>query len=246
MKIMKIENLMPAKILAGLALVTVPSHAANVIVNGDFETGSLSGWTQKGSGTTVSSTSTLAGSFSAVQVPGAGAELSQTFTPFTVGATTSFVFSATDPGDVGTRSMNVAWRGSGFTIGSPQINLRLTDVDNDNDGDIQVYDGTAWQTVLTSAVVFDATPSLPSTTLTLTINSFGVGANYDLTVGAASATGLTYFQDGVLSNLAQLAFVNASNTAGTSFKFDNVSVVPEPSAALLGGLGLLALLRRRR
>lgn len=28
--------------------------------------------------------------------------------------------------------------------------------------------------------------------------------------------------------------------------FDNVSIVPEPSAALLGGLGVLALLRRRR
>ena len=27
---------------------------------------------------------------------------------------------------------------------------------------------------------------------------------------------------------------------------DNFSVVPEPSAALLGGLGMLALLRRRR
>jgi hypothetical protein len=29
-------------------------------------------------------------------------------------------------------------------------------------------------------------------------------------------------------------------------QIDNVQVIPEPSAALIGGLGLLALLRRRR
>lgn len=33
---------------------------------------------------------------------------------------------------------------------------------------------------------------------------------------------------------------------GNGLIFDNISIVPEPSAALLGGLGMLALLRRRR
>lgn len=37
-----------------------------------------------------------------------------------------------------------------------------------------------------------------------------------------------------------------SNTIGSRIIFDNVTFVPEPSTALLGGLGLLALLRRRR
>jgi hypothetical protein len=37
-----------------------------------------------------------------------------------------------------------------------------------------------------------------------------------------------------------------SNVIGDRIIFDNVTFVPEPSTALLGGLGLLALLRRRR
>ena len=37
-----------------------------------------------------------------------------------------------------------------------------------------------------------------------------------------------------------------STAGGPTFTVDNISVVPEPSAALLGGLGMLALLRRRR
>ena len=40
--------------------------------------------------------------------------------------------------------------------------------------------------------------------------------------------------------------LNSSLAAGSTFKFDNVSVIPEPSAAALLGLGGLALLRRRR
>jgi len=43
-----------------------------------------------------------------------------------------------------------------------------------------------------------------------------------------------------------LTIANTDNPLGTGFMVDNFSVVPEPSAALLGGLGLLALFGRRR
>ena len=210
---------------------------ANSIITGGFETGNLSGWTQSGSGTTVSGTSPLAGAYSALQAPSVGSQLSQTFPAVTTAVTTSFVFSATDPGNDRTRSMSVAWHGSGYTTGAPQINLRLTDVDSDGDGDIQVFDSTTWRTVLSSVVTFDASPSPPSTTLTLTINSFGTGANYDVSVGSGSVTGLTHFQGGVPSDLTQLSFVNSSNTSGSSFKFDDVSVTPVTANGLEAWFG---------
>jgi len=43
-----------------------------------------------------------------------------------------------------------------------------------------------------------------------------------------------------------LTIANTDNPGGNGFMVDNFSVVPEPSAVLLGGLGMLALLRRRR
>jgi len=43
-------------------------------------------------------------------------------------------------------------------------------------------------------------------------------------------------------------FINMEAAGNVNGFFDNLSVqaIPEPSAALLGGLGLLAMLRRRR
>lgn len=54
------------------------------------------------------------------------------------------------------------------------------------------------------------------------------------------------FKDAGATGINRLEFV--SSTAWTGGWFDNMSVtqIPEPSAALLGGLGLIALLRRRR
>jgi hypothetical protein len=46
---------------------------------------------------------------------------------------------------------------------------------------------------------------------------------------------------------SQIGFYGDLRTASTSLgSLDNLAIVPEPSAALLGGLGLFALLRRRR
>jgi autotransporter-associated beta strand protein len=103
------------------------------------------------------------------------------------------------------------------------------------------------------------------------INDFTLG-NYDLALAAAAGTQEVGFNGGTLN----LLFASGFSTAGTVkiFDFDSyagsgftsvntsglasgftatfnaangiVTVIPEPSAALLGGLGMLALLRRRR
>jgi hypothetical protein len=224
--------------LAGLVITTASASAANVIVNGDFETGDLTGWTLGGSATSIDSTTPLAGSHSALQVNGGGA-IFQSFTAFTGAATTSFIFAASDPGGDGDRSMNVTF---GESASTNQINLRLVDDNADGDGDVQAYNGT-WTTVLSNAVTFGDT-----TTFSMTINDYGAGFSYDLNVGGNIASGLTDVQDGVLNDFDQLAFATASLASGSTFEFDNVSVeaVPEPSTTALIGLGGLALILRRR
>jgi PEP-CTERM motif len=63
--------------------------------------------------------------------------------------------------------------------------------------------------------------------------------------------GVTDFDSGTYSGVAEnfkfyeRETTNGSNAADNLF-FNSLVVIPEPSAALLGGLGMLALLRRRR
>ena len=73
-------------------------------------------------------------------------------------------------------------------------------------------------------------------TATDTYSYFG-----DVNGSTLTATGVV----GGFDNYNAITIRNGSNTA--DFQIDNVSVtlIPEPSTALLGGLGLLALLRRR-
>ena len=66
-----------------------------------------------------------------------------------------------------------------------------------------------------------------------------VGVNYSGVISAPVADGSSLF----------LRWTGADESGSGSrdeFAIDNVSVIPEPSTALLGGLALLGLLRRRR
>jgi hypothetical protein len=49
----------------------------------------------------------------------------------------------------------------------------------------------------------------------------------------------------IATNTTHTLTLDSANSPGDGFIVDNFAVIPEPSAALLGGLGLLALLRRR-
>ena len=223
----------------GLMIGTAQQAEAALLTNGDFETGDFTGWTKSSATTVIDATTPLAGTASVVQTGGNGL-LRQAFTAQTTPTTASFIFTATDPGGAADRTMNVYFEQSGSS--SNRVNLRLVDRDDDGDGDVEVFDG-AWQLALENAVTFGEV-----TSLSLTFNSYGVGANYDLTVGSSTATGLTAFQNGAPTDFGDIIFVSSSNSATATFEFDNV-VVPEPSTFLLavfGGLGLTLLRRRRK
>lgn len=89
--------------------------------------------------------------------------------------------------------------------------------------------------------------------------SFGVSVDTtvptSLTVTEASLPGISVGSSNYVKQTLSFTATAATHTftlsnsgsgSGNGFLVDNFSVVPEPSAALLGGLGLLALLRRRR
>ena len=83
------------------------------------------------------------------------------------------------------------------------------------------------------------------------------GQNYQTVSAASAATGFQTYQVTLDLGATGYDYVgvaistigdNYDGASGETISFDNLSFspVPEPSAALLGGLGLLALLRRRR
>lgn len=73
------------------------------------------------------------------------------------------------------------------------------------------------------------------------------GSTVTMTFGGVSSGALPLMNSGA-SNLSVFRVQNNSNPTAAGLFLDDILVtqVPEPSAALLGGLGLLLLLRRRR
>jgi len=85
-------------------------------------------------------------------------------------------------------------------------------------------------------MAFDATAN----TLTFDVDQISAFGGTVTSSGGANAAVMSLTGMGFDSTNSKIMFGGNSNT------FDNLSVIPEPSTALLGGLGLLALLRRRR
>ncbi len=90
--------------------------------------------------------------------------------------------------------------------------------------------------------------------------SYGLRLIYDTTAGLATSTATLQIDSGLgYATLISNAAVNLSNVKQVGYTYDNTTTtppsvsnfslttnIPEPSAVLLGGMGLLGLLRRRR
>lgn len=243
---MKTRLLSPLSIFAGLVLAT--SANAAILVNGGFETGDFTGWNAAGGSKTVTTTSPLSGTYSAQLTDSTSGPvfLSQAFTPLVGGsATLSFNFFVTAPtADEGTnRPLEVSLRND---AGSSFLTLRLVDLTLDGDGELETLVGPSltWTSTGINSVAFGAVNSF-----TLTLNNLSATpgvTTYGITVGSESVTGLTGYRGTATPDSVEEIVFAQVNLANSTLKLDNVSIVPKPHTALLGGLGLLALLRRRR
>ena len=145
-----------------------------------------------------------------------------------------------------------------FTTGGLGINLSDIDIEGTN-----FNSSGTWQQNLRSlgytvdildasdsviGTLTDATPEFGSNTGNGT-NSFDVGGllrSYQDNYAFASAIALSANTDYKLRISVFEGTNQAGNFGGINSFSLNGSVIPEPSAALLGGLGMLCLLRRRR
>jgi MYXO-CTERM domain-containing protein len=82
-------------------------------------------------------------------------------------------------------------------------------------------------------------------TTTVTLGVFNLTTNTAVTLGT-SVFNLTSAQFGVDPTTYEGVVARVTSDSPRPSAIDNITLIPEPSAALLGGLGMLALLRRRR
>ncbi|MEM6885810.1 MAG: PEP-CTERM sorting domain-containing protein [Verrucomicrobiota bacterium] len=223
------------KLFGSVALLACASAThAQIITNGDFETGDFTGWTVAGAAITAETTTPIAGTTSAAFPGGFGGNsLTQTFADITDDFTFSMDYTSAAP--AAGRSLNVYIGQNGG--GNPRINLRL--IDGGGTGTIQAFNG-AWQDVLTG-ISFAGTQ-----TLTVDVSNIGASTQYTVDVGGSTSAAVSFFQTSTPLSFGTVSLQNADQAWGA----DNVSltVVPEPStfALLIAGFAGLFFVKRRR
>ena len=213
-------------LLGTFAFGTLPmtGHATTILVNNNFESGDLGSFTNTG---TTNATNVADSGF---QGSGSRAVF------FTDNTTTLTLTSALNFATLDATSFTVSFNGR-WNGGSSTNRVWL---DFSNDG------GATWM-VLGNVQNSSPYTNAPYPFVSVTVTEGTAGdAGQTETTSFRNVNGNQYngnpFTDNVLFQFR--------STTGNDFYLDDVlisvTVVPEPSVALLGGLGLLALLRRRR
>ena len=232
-----------------------PSAHAALLTNGDFEvhpntdasTTTFTGWTESVGTAAVVAATPLAGTSSTRFVAGTGGVQQDL-----LGGTNTFTFSAVlaaiaPANNASDRTLNLFLQ---ETTGGGQVNFRvIRSADAGTQGDVQVYNGTAFVTILSDVVNFStdlATPVTNTLSISGTFND-GPTSSYVVTVNGNSSTSRNEFQGGAgqPSNFARF-LVATTNGTNTDFVLDSVVAVPEPASAAALALAAVPLVLRRR
>lgn len=231
--------------LLGSAVSIGLVQGATIIDN--FESNSFSGgtgWSGNWGGSTQRFTAdNIDGNFAAgLFTDGAGQQLiARNFSSITVGTVTA---SWSVRGTGGFADYNrIGFNLKGLMSGGSTniITLKFEDAFSTlrmNDGNVDFGAGTVGYT---DGAIYDFTftSSIGSNQYSWTVAQRGGGSS--------SGTNFNYSFGRTLTNVSGVEFYwDANGGAGNDGFIDNISVVPEPTAALLGSLGMLGLLRRRR
>ncbi|MFZ9937133.1 MAG: hypothetical protein ACO3JG_08715 [Luteolibacter sp.] len=247
-------KLKPTKTITALALsafTLAGSHAATLIAGFDFQTTTTGGTAATASSSGNPSPLVYNANFGSATLYLNGTNGSSTFT---TGVNNPQVtsFSGTDVNTAGTSFSTVTSGTASLAVANSSANgfrmvfvLSMTDLEGL---------GISYATQATNTGFGLQTWSYSTNGSTFTdFDTFAPGGGSGGTVNFATngvvsldTTALSVL-DGEQNVYIGLTLSGATNTSGNN-RLDNIqfTAVPEPSAALLGGLGMLALLRRRR
>lgn len=266
----KHRSILPLAALSGLIL-TAPAHAANVLLLSDNFTstdgsdinqnlatrqaGTLesagSNWSEFGNTNSAISSNQLNVPSSSHVVNNADFEAN--LTSIDLSAVSGFVMGF-KMGYTGTAG---AWTSpylSTHNVADERGNSRFGMVAFGT-GDVQFYGGAVGGSQVGTDLSNATLATLVSGWNITNLNSYSFNATritattgvYDAFInGVEVASNIAYaFGTGGVNGEVNFEIINVNNGAGLYDDF-SITTIPEPSAALLGGLGMLALLRRRR
>jgi len=230
-----------------LFIATAASLPAATIID-DFESGNFSGgsgwsggWTTGGSGSFSNGASQINGVRSGALF--GTSSLARNFTAIATGTVTATWSLKGLPAFGNFNELGLNIRGLKSDSATNVLTMKFTDLASTsvtlNDGGTDFNQGTLGYK---ANAIYDF-----SFTSTVGGNTYSWSVNERGTANTTSGNAFTYSGGSTLTNVNGLTFFWSANSGGgNDGLIDQVSVIPEPSAAILGAIGSLILLRRRR